>query len=192
MTEPARHGASLEAAKALHRSLVRAALSWNVDPENATHNPVFMRDGALNYISHESTREATYSFLRQTGVLEEGFNGAHRLTVPLDKIDFAADATFDKGVDTDRVVEILIGLLWYEFGSLGTSYGNYPDIQMSSDPRATSVHFPGEAEEMVSVMQNLLILGYVQATQSSGALPGFQWTPEALPILKRLYLAPDE
>jgi hypothetical protein len=192
MTIPARHDASFEAAKALHRSLVRAALSWNVDPENATHNPVFMRDGRLNYYATMTTREQTYSFLRENGVLEEGFNGTDRLTVPLDQIDQAADAAFDKGVATERVVETLIGLLWNEFGSLYTRDGTHLDIQMSPNPRATSLNFPDEAEEMVSVMHNLQVLGYVQATQIGGDPPGFQWTPEALPILRRLYLHPVE
>ena len=188
MTIPARPDALLEAAKALHRSLVRAALSWNVDPENATHNPVFMRDDRLNYYATVTTREQTYAFLRENGVLEEGFNGADRLTVPLDQIDRAADAAFDKGVATERVVERLIGLLWYEFGSFDTSCGTFPEIQMSPNPRATSLNFPDEAEEMVSMIHNLEVLGYVRATQIGGGLPGFQWTPDALPILRRLYL----
>lgn len=192
MTEADRHGALLEAAKALHRSLVRAALSWNVDPAKAIHNPVFMRDGALNYYSSMSTREATYLFLRETGVLEEGFNGAKRLTVPLDKIDFAADAAFSKGIDADRIVEILVGLLFDEFGSFEWSFETLPNIQMSSNPRATSINFPDEAEEMVSVLQNLQILGYVQATETKGGQSEFQWAPNALPILQRLYLAPNE
>jgi hypothetical protein len=190
MTDPANHKALREAAKALHRSLVRAALSWNVDPEKATHNPVFMRDGRLNYVGTATTREETYSFLRENGVLGEGFNGAHRLIVPLDQIDRAADTAFDKGIATERVIERLIGLLSYEFGSLHTSHGTFPDIQMPPNPGSTSLNFPDEAEEMVSVMHNLELLGYVRATQISEGHSGFQWTPEALPILTRLYLAP--
>lgn len=176
---------ALEAAKALNRSLVRAALSWNVDPGKATHNPVFMRDGRLNYLAADSMRRATYRFLKEIGVLEGGFNGAHRLTVPLDHIDQAADAAFDNGLDTERMIEMLVGLLCYEFGSL---CGTFPDDQMSTNPRAKSANFPDESEEMVSVMHNLEVLGYVQRSQNDAGRPDFQWTPEAHPILKRLAL----
>lgn len=190
MDEADRHRAFLEAAKALHRSLVRAALSWNVDPATATHNPVFMRDGALNYISHHSMWEATYSFLRESGILEEGYNGAERLTVPLDKIDFAADAAFDAGIDTARIVEILVGILLDGFSSFSWKNETFPTIQISP-PRAKSINFPDEAEEIASIIQNLQILGYVRAIETKGE-PEFQWTPDALPILKRLNLISEE
>ncbi len=190
MDEAKRHSASHEAAKALYRSLVRAALSWNVDPATATHNPVFMWDGALNYVSHHSSGEATHWFLRETGILKEGHNGAHRLTVPLHKIDVAADAAFDAGIDTDRIVEILVGFLFDESYSFRWKDG--PDLAIQiSPPRATSINFPDEAEEIEAIMRNLQILGYIRAIETKGE-PEFRWTTEALPILKRLYLISGE
>lgn len=190
MDETDRYRAFHEAAKALHRSLVRAALSWNVDPATATHNPVFMRDGALNYISDSSTWQAVYSFLRETGILEEGYNGADRLTVTLDKIDCAADCAFATGINTARIVEILFGLLFDGFGSLRWKSGPFLIIQISP-PRATSINFPDEAEEIASIMQNLQILGYVRAIETEGE-PEFQCTSDALPILKRLNMVSEE
>jgi len=189
MSRPGRHGVLFEAAKALHRSLVRAALSWNVDPATATHNPVFMSNGALNYVAHDMTWEATYSFLRETGVLEQGSNGASRLTVPLDKIDFAADTAFEAGIDTDRIVEILIGLLFDGFCSFIWKSGTSNIIQLSP-PDATSINFPDEAEEIETVMKNLQILGYVRAIETEGE-PEFEWSPDALPILERLSLVSE-
>jgi hypothetical protein len=187
---PARQNASHEAAKALHRVLVRAALSWNVDPERATHNPVFIKDSALNYYFCNSTREHVSSFLRENGVLEEGFNGADRLPVPLDQIDSAADAAFARGIATESIIEALIGLLYDEFNSFYWNGQTFPDFQLSPNPRAVSLNFPNEAEELVSVMQNLQILGYVQVMKTGRKLSKFQWTAAAFPILGRLWLLP--
>ena len=190
MEEADRQDELSEAAKALFRSLVRAALSWNVDPATATHNPVFMRDGALNYLSHNSAGQETHAFLQETGVLEPGFNGAYRLTVALDEIDFAADAAFAKGIDTDRIVEILVGLLFDIYRSF--KWVSEPVLSIKiSPPYSTSLYFPDEAEEIGLVMQNLQTLGYV-ANQKDRNLKTFQWTKSALPMLKRLYMISDD
>jgi hypothetical protein len=190
MTAPNLEEESLEAARALHRSLARAALSWNVDPKTATHNPVFVKNGKLNYYYTTSMRRKVSSFLRETGVLQPGFNGADRLAVPLDQIDGAADAAFERGIDIESMVEALMGLLEEEFGSFGWNHATFPEIELSPDPRARSLHFPDEREEVLSVLQNLQILGYVQVAEVGSEPPRFQWAPLALPILKRLYFIP--
>lgn len=190
MTNRASHDAPHEAAKALYRILVRAALSWNVDPKRATHNPVFIKDGALNYYTPSSAWEHTYSFLRETGVLEQGFSGAHRLPVPLDEIDSAADAAFARGIATESIIEALIDLLYHEFHSFYWKGQMFPECKLSPHPKAVSLYFPNEADEVFSVIQNLQILGYVQVMQSAEEPSKFRWTTEAFPILGRLLLLP--
>jgi hypothetical protein len=188
MTAPDLEEASLEAARALNRSLARAALSWNVDPQTATHNPVFVRDGELNYYYTTSMRRQVSSFLRETGVLQPGFNGADRLAVPLDQIDGAADAAFERWIDEERMIEALIGLLEEEFCSFGWNHETFPDIKLTPNPRVWSLNFPDEREEVMSVMKNLQILGYVQVAEVGKEPPRLQWAPLAVPILKRLNL----
>ena len=176
------------AARELLRSLARAVLSWNVDPENAVHNPVFMRDGVLNYYSPGSDTRETHLFLMRIGILGEGYNGAFRLTVPLSQIDEASDCAFDSGLEEEQIVEELIGFLWAVHTLIYTPDGAYPSVKIGEHPPLKSLYFPDSREEMVSVIRNLQILGYLRQVPREDTSVDYEWRSKALPLLKRRYM----
>ena len=102
--------------RAINRALIDAALKWGVDPERATHNPVFWHDGFLNYYDHTSHREEVFLYLDERGILEPGFKGAYKLNYSLNELTDAADADYERGIDIDIVVGLLASQLLYEHG----------------------------------------------------------------------------
>lgn len=179
--------ASYPAAQALYRALARIVLAWNFDPEAATHNPVFVHDGAFNYVGMGSTERGAHEFLRNTGVLQEGLNGAYRLPVPLDQLDSWADTVFEQGgVATEELVQQIIGFLEYERGGFGTNYESYPEFVVDSHPIAPSFEYPDGIAETKKVLKSLQTLGFVRGEPSVDSPNRYRWTAAALPVLKRL------
>ena len=182
-----------EAAKRVHRGFVRAALAWGVNPDNATLNPIFIRDGLLNYCSDMSHEQEAHRYLRDKGVLEEGFNRAHRLPVPLDRIDEIADAAFERGCDLDMVVQLTLSLLQYLYPVFGGPAGYLSFVLDVSPPSLPSSHYQRSApvDEMRALAEDLHLLGYVTIVPPEGGVPEhYLWTAKSAPLLKRAHLLP--
>ncbi len=97
----------LERDRFVYRCFVKAFLAWDIDPTKAKHNPVFEHNGRMNYHFSDSLYEHACYLLLEQGILESGFNGAHQLTAPFNKIESAADASFDRGVNMAKVVHFI-------------------------------------------------------------------------------------
>jgi hypothetical protein len=156
--------------KAINRALVNVSLKWGVDPELARHNPVFWHEGSLNYHDPVSHREAVFGYLKSRGILGDGLNGAFKLNYGLDELDQAANADFDKGVDIDVVIGLLVSQLFYQYGELGE-----PDSLIKPSLRT------------VEILEHLKRLGYLERSESDDE-HGFRWADRAEPMLKAHYL----
>lgn len=162
-----------DSARAINRALLDATLKWGVNPNRATHNPVFWHDGSLNYCDHISHREEALIYLNERGVLEPGFNGAYRLTCSLDELHAAADADYERGIDIDVV-----------FGLLATQL----EYQHSCFLKVTERGVVVEGSERTSeILENLAKLGYIE--QRRGDIGGeYELTRKGEAILRARYM----
>lgn len=161
--------------RAINRALVNVALRWAVDPQQAHHNPVFWRDGYLNYYDPTSHREEVFTYLKGRGILSDGYNGASKLNSGLDELDEVADADYQRGVDLDVVVGLLVAQLVYQHGEL------YPSSKESgSDVIVWS-------ERTAAILEHLCKLGYVGPAKLN-ARRDYRWTEKAESMLRRHHL----
>ena len=167
-----------DAERAIYRGVAHAALVWDVDRASATHNPVFWRDGALNYLSPNSADQKVFAFLRQRRIMTEGFNHANRLNFSFEQLDEALDLDYASGIDFQSVLGLLfIQFEWWGFFSFGPQAGPH-----------FIEHTRQHATEVRAIFSHLAALGYLTGGEQSSE-PQYRWTPQAVPIVKQhLYI----
>ena len=165
-----------EAKKAIYRGVVHAAVVWGVDRERATRNPVFWRDGALNYVSHLSHDEDVFAFLRRRGIMSEGFNNAHRLNFTFEQLDDALDTDFSRGIDFEVVLGLMLLQLADRWGFLGFSPDAGPYFLKGTQQWATEVR---------EIFCHLAEMGYLTRISAQTSESRYQWTPKAAPVVKK-------
>ncbi|MCW2362431.1 MULTISPECIES: hypothetical protein [Sphingobium] len=164
-----------DAVQRINRALFDVALKWGVDPNKATHSPVFWHDGSLNYYDHRSHREAVFRYLKGRGVLGDGHIRAFKLMCDFDDIDQAADADYCRGVDVDEVVSFLVMQLIYQFGEL---------FPLNADLNPQIVMW---SERTSAIIDDLRELGYVERVPSAEGYVD-RWTKMANPAMRASYL----
>lgn len=169
-------GKDIQSRRAINRALLDVALKWGVDPERAHHNPVFWHDGALHYYDPVSHREEVFAYLKERGILSDGFNGAFKLNYHLDELDKAADADFEQAIDLEVVVSLLVAQLFYGHGELRCH------DQQSDDRR---VH---HCEKLTDLVEHLRNLGFVERVEAENSAQIYRWTEVAVPILRARYM----
>lgn len=160
-----------DAQRAINRAFVNVALKWGVDPTKALHNPVFWHDGALHYYNPISHKEESYSYLRERGLLVEGFNGSFRLNCPFEDLDRIANEDFDAGIDISLVAGLLISELFYEWHELISQCEGVRWSELSSE-----------------IIENFQIIGLVESIAHASGEVSYQWSNAAIPILQKQYL----
>jgi len=161
--------------KAIYRGLLRVALVWGVDLDNAKSNPVFWHNGALNYVSPMSHDEAVFDFLRNRGLMSEGHNHAHRLEFSFGELNDVADADFAKGLDFEEILGLLVMQLAYRFNYLNLSPHGESRWRNGNDERDNEVN---------ALLRHISVLGYLEEMPQQSAASGYRWTKKAAPMLK--------
>lgn len=161
--------------KAIYRGLLRVALVWDVDINNAKCNPVFWHNGALNYVSPMSHDEEVFYFLRSRALMIEGHDHAHRLEFLFDKLGDVADADFAKGLDFEEVLGLLAMQLAYRFNYLSLSPHGETRLRTGNHERDNEVN---------ALLQQISALGYLEDMSQPSAASNYKWTKKAAPMLK--------
>ncbi|TIX51810.1 hypothetical protein [Alteraurantiacibacter aquimixticola] len=161
-----------DAEKTLYRALVHAVLIWTGGLElvkAAKIGHVRLEDGHYDFYSPNSWDQVAHEYLIDRGLMS-GDCLCARLQVPLDDLDDAIDADYEKGIDIDNVVALLTGQLCDAYNLIGALADAGPHFnQRNSHLR----------EEILAIYGILDDLGYVALSDAADDPPKYVWTRKA-------------